>query len=104
MEEALNLILKDISADLEKALRNCLASAVAYDDCFNQVHNYDLATNKKDAEEALQNPQQGPKPKFVLGPIKDKKGPPVPVPDDKEKKGRGREGEEGGQGSPRKRP
>ncbi|OGM98589.1 MAG: hypothetical protein A3C71_02765 [Candidatus Yanofskybacteria bacterium RIFCSPHIGHO2_02_FULL_43_15c] len=96
--------LPEIASYFEKALRNCLDSGVVNNKCFDRVWNYDLVTNKKDAEEALKNPQQGPRPKFILGPIKDKNGPPVPVPNDKDKKGGDKEGEEGGQGSLRKRP
>ncbi len=103
-KEALNLVTTEVASDFEKALRNCLDSTAIYTGCFDRVWNYDLATNKKDAEEALKNPQQGPKPKFILGPIKDKNAPPMPIPNDKDKKGGGREGKEGGQGSPRKRP
>ncbi|MDP3697894.1 MAG: hypothetical protein Q8R55_07905 [Candidatus Taylorbacteria bacterium] len=104
-KEGLSLVLTEVATDFEKALENCLDSDASYNQCFDRVWNYDLATNKKDAEEALKNPQQGPNPKFILGPIKDKNAPPMPVPNDKGKKGDGKEGEEeGGQGSPRKRP
>lgn len=103
-KEALNLVLTEVASDFEKALRNCL-EADPNGRCFDRVWNYDLATNKKDAEEALKNPQQGLKPKFVLGPTKEKNAPPIPIPNDKDKKGDGKEGEgKGGQGSPRKRP
>lgn len=103
-KEALESVTTDVAEDFEKALRICLDSKPDYNDCFDRVWNYDLVTNKKDAEEALKNPQQKPAPKFMLGPIKDK-GKPMKVPGDKEKKGDGKEGEEkGGQGGPRKRP
>ena len=102
-KEAL-VILPEIAEAYEKALRVCLDSVQVYNDCFDRVWNYDLITNKKDAEEALANPQPGPKPKFMLGPTKDK-GPPMKAPGKKDDKGDGLEGEEkGGQGSPRKRP
>lgn len=102
-KEALGFVTSEVASDFEKALRNCLDSVVVSNDCFDRVWNYDLATNKKAAEEALKNPESGPKPKFMLGPTKDKNGQPIPVPNDKDKKGEGKEGEEGGQGSPRKR-
>jgi len=105
-KNALNFVLTEVASDFEKALRNCLEASPYDNKCFDRVWNYDLATNKKDAEEALKNPQQGPKPKFVLGPIKDKNAPPMLVPGDKDKKGEGSEGIDGkgGPKSPRKRP
>lgn len=68
IEEALNFILTEVAADYEKALRSCLDSGTAYDQCFDRVWNYDLATNKKDVEEVLKGPD--PKVKYVLGPPK----------------------------------
>ena len=101
-EEALELVLKEVSTDFERDLKNCLDSGVPYLQCYDRVWNYDLATNKKDAEEALKNP--GPMPKYILGPLRQKDAPPL-LPQDKNKKDGDREGEgEGGQGGPRKRP
>ena len=74
IEEALDFVMKEVAADYEKALRNCLDSGAAYVQCFDRVWNYDLATNKKDAEEALKGPQ--PQVPFILGPPK-KEGIPV---------------------------
>jgi len=100
-KEALDFVMTEVASDFEKALRVCLDSGVAYLACYDRVWNYDLATNKKSAQEALQNP--GKQPKFILGPLKSKEGPPM-IPDKKEK-GPGPNGtEEGGQGGPRKRP
>lgn len=99
--EALDFVMTEVASDFEKALRICLDSGTEYGKCYDRVWNYDLVTNKKNAQGALMNP--GKKPKFVLGPLKDKKGPPM-IPD-KKKKGPGPDGtEEGGQGGPRKRP
>lgn len=103
LEEALKLVLNDVAADFEKALRNCLDSDASYNQCFDRVWNYDRATNKKDAEEALKNPPL-PLVKYILGPPKDKED--GKIPRDREKKpGDGKEGEEKpGSGGPRKRP
>lgn len=68
LNEALKLVLTEVAADYEKALRNCLDSGVSYNQCFDRVWNYDLATNKKDAEEALKNPE--PQVPYILGPPK----------------------------------
>ncbi len=103
LEEALGFVIKDVAADYEKALRNCLDSSVAYFECYDRVWNYDLATNKKDAEEALKSLQ--PKVKYVLGPPKDKKDGQIPVLPNEKLPGGGKEGEESpGSGGPRKRP
>lgn len=74
LEVALGLVLKEVAIDYEKALRNCLGSGVAYIECYDRVWNYDLATNKKDAEEALKGPP--PQVKFILG-LPKKDGEPV---------------------------
>ena len=103
-EEALNFVMTEVAADYEKALGNCLDSGVTYLECYDRVWNYDLATNKKDAEEALKGPV--PMVKFILGPLKDKDGNiPAPMSGDKKEPGDGKEGEEKpGDGGPRKRP
>ncbi len=103
-KEALDLVSTDVAADYEKALRNCLGSGAPYDQCFDRVWNYDLVTNKKNAEEALKG--QKPQPKFILGPPKDDKDKvPVPSKDRDKKPGDGKEGEEKpGVPGPRKRP
>ncbi len=104
LEDALGIVLKEVAMDYEKALRNCLDSSVSYNQCFDRVWNYDLATNKKDAEEALKSPP--PQVKYILGPPKDGKEGKIPVPGKDKKSGEGYEGEEkpGSAGSPRKRP
>ncbi|MBI4158463.1 MAG: hypothetical protein HY505_02500 [Candidatus Yanofskybacteria bacterium] len=101
IEEALGFVMKEVAADFEKALRNCLDMGVAYAQCFDRVWNYDLATNKKDAEEALKGvPPQIP---YILGPPK-KEGipglPPPVVPSEGTKENE----EKPGAGGPRKRP
>lgn len=106
-KEGLDLVLTEVAADYEKALRNCL-DMVSKDggrnQCFDRVWNYDLATNKKNAEEALKGPK--PQVKYILGPPKDGKEGKIPVPGKDKKSGEGGEGEEkpGSSGSPRKRP
>ncbi len=102
-KEALDFVLTEVAADFEKALRNCLDARLPYDSCFDRVWNYDLATNKQNAEEALKSPRS--QPKFILGPFKGKE-PAQKVPADGQKKsGTGVEGEEGaGPPSPGKRP
>lgn len=106
LDEALKITLSEVAADFEKTLRNCLDSGVAFNQCYDRVWNYDLATNKKDAEEALKGPQ--PQVKYILGPPKNEKDEkiPVPIPGKDKKSGDGQEGEEkpGSAGSPRKRP
>ena len=100
-KEALELVLTEVAADYEKALRNCLSSKVSYDKCFDRVWNYDLATNKKNAEEALKNPP--PKVPFILGPPKKDGEPMLPPP--KVPAGGVKEGEEKpGPGGAKKRP
>src|SRR3989344_8395198 len=101
-KEGLELVLTEVAVDYEKALRNCLGSGVTYLECYDRVWNYDLATNKKDAEEALKGPV--PMVKFILGPPKDKDGNiPAPMSGDKKEPGDGKEGEEKpGDGGPRK--
>jgi len=100
LDEALGLVLKEVASDFEKALRNCLDSGVGYLECNDRVWNYDLATNKKNAEEALKSPP--PQVKYILGPPKREGEPVLPPPvvpgDGKE------EEKEPGSGGPRKRP
>ena len=94
-------MLTEVAADYEKALRNCLGSMAPYDKCFDRVWNYDLATNKKNAEEALKNPS--PVVPFILGPPK-KDGEPI-LPPPKVPGGGGKESEEKpGGGGAKKRP
>jgi hypothetical protein len=103
LEEALGFVMKEVSSDYEKTLRNCLDSGTLYIQCFDRVWNYDLATNKKDAEEALKGPK--PQVKFILGPPKDKKEGKIPDMKPGKLPGPGKEGEERpGSGGPRKRP
>ncbi len=103
LEEALGFVMKEVSSDYEKSLMTCLDSKVAYNQCFDRVWNYDLATNKKDAEEALKSLK--PQVKYILGPPKDKKDGKIPVLPRGELPGGGKEGEESpGAGGPRKRP
>lgn len=94
LEDALKIALTEVAADYEKSLRNCLDLGTPYDQCYDRVWNYDLSTNKKDAEEALKSPL--PQVKYILGPpVKD--GEPVlPLPvvpgggkEDEEKPGTG---------------
>lgn len=103
-KEALSFALAEVSADFEKALRNCLDSGVAYAQCNDRVWNYDLITNKKTTEEALKG--QKAVLKFILGPPRDDKDKiPVPSKDREKKPGDGKEGEESpGTPGPRKRP
>ncbi|MBI2065106.1 MAG: hypothetical protein HYT62_03590 [Candidatus Yanofskybacteria bacterium] len=118
-EKALQFVLREVASDFERDLRSCLDSSEVssetdrplggiyssddYLKCYDRVWNYDIATNKKDADEALGGKQ--PQPKFILGPPKLPKGK-IPVEmDGKEKKpGAGEEGEEkpGGGGEPKK--
>lgn len=103
LEEALGFVMKEVASDFERALRNCLDSGVVYGQCFDRVWNYDLATNKKDAVEALKG--QKPQPKYILGPPKDKKEGKIPILPRGELPGGGKEGEERpGSGGHRKRP
>lgn len=99
--EGVAFVLKEVSPDFERDLGNCLGVS-SHEQCFDRVFNYDLATNKKAVEEALKSLR--PKPKYILGPLQPKEGPPL-LPDSG-KKGDGfeGEGEKGSQGSPRKRP
>lgn len=99
-KEGLNLVLTEVAADYEKALRNCLDSGLPYDQCFDRVWNYDLATNKKDAEEALKNPP--PQVKYILGPPK-RDGEPV-LPPPVVSSGSKEPGKTPGKGGARKRP
>jgi hypothetical protein len=102
IEEALGFVMKEVASDYEKALRNCL-DFTPYAECFDRVWNYDLVTNKKDAEEALKGSK--PNVKFILGPPKDKKDGQIPVLPNGKLPGDGKEGQERpGSGGPRKRP
>lgn len=104
-KEAVELIQKEVSVDFEKALRICLDSSVAYNQCYDRVWNYDLATNKKDLEEALRSPV--PQVKYILGPPKEEAGPipPTGKGGDNRKPGDGKEGtEKPGQEGSKKRP
>ncbi len=100
LEDALNLVMKGVAADYEKALRNCLGSGVSYVQCYDRVWNYDLATNKKDAEEALKGPK--PQVKYILGPPK-REGEPI-LPPPVIPGGRSEKEEKPGSGGPNKRP
>lgn len=82
LEDAVNLVSKEVAIDFEKALRNCLDSSVVYLECYDRVWNYDLATNKKDAKEALMGP--APQVKYILGPpkVEDDDGTPARPPGD----------------------
>lgn len=104
IEEALDFVMKEVAADYERDLRNCLSSVTSYTQCFDRVWNYDLATNKKNAEEALRG--QKLQPKFVLGPPIDKKDKlPAPLRDRGVVPGGEKEDEKNpGSGSPKKRP
>src|SRR3989338_4099744 len=64
----LNFVMTEVRQDFERDLRNCLRVS-EYLDCFDRVWNYDLASNKNDAEEALKQP--GKMPGFILGPLKE---------------------------------
>ncbi len=98
-EEALNFVMTEVAADYEKALRNCLDSDVPYLECYDRVWNYDLATNKKNAGDALKSPT--PNVKYILGPPKTHPEPVLPPPD---KAGGKEPGKEPGMPGPRKRP
>ena len=98
-KEGLNLVLTEVAADYEKALRNCLDSGVVYLECYDRVWNYDLATNKKNAEEALKNPP--PQVKYILGPPMIE-GDMIPPP--KRPGGGGEKEKKPGSGGPKKRP
>lgn len=99
--EGVDFVLKEVSVDFERDLRNCLGT-FSYEQCSDRVWNYDMATNKKAVEEALRSSQPGPK--RILGPLRPKEGPPL-IPDSgKKKDGFEGEGEKGSQSSPRKRP
>ena len=111
-KEGLGLVLTEVAADYEKALRNCLDSGVTYLECYDRVWNYDLATNKKNAEEALKEPM--PVVKYILGPPRDERGN-VPILPQEKIPGGGMEpektpdggkdrGEKPGGGGPKKRP
>lgn len=100
LDEALGLTLKEVAADFEKALRNCLDFGVDYLVCYDRVWNYDLATNKKDAEEALKNPP--PQVKYILGPPKKESEPVLPPP--LVPGGRSEKSEKPGFEGPKKRP
>lgn len=103
-KEAVDLILKEVSVDFEKALRVCLDSGASYNQCYDRVWNYDLATNKKDLEEALRSPV--PQVKYILGPPKEEAGPIPPKGKGGDRKpGDGKEGtEKSGQEGSKKRP
>ena len=119
-EKALQVVLKEVADDFERDLRNCLSSlgisgetdnsqgnfsgSDDYLKCYDRVWNYDIATNKKDAEEALGG--QKPSPKVILGPPQLPKGKiPMKMEGKKEKSGEGEEGEEGpGRHGEQKRP
>ena len=100
LDEALNLIMKELSDDFEKTLRNCLDSKNSHLQCYDRVWNYDLATNKKDAEEALKNPM--PQVKYILGPPH-KEGIPV-LPPPIVPGGKSEDREKSGSAGPKKRP
>jgi hypothetical protein len=100
-DEALSFVMKEVASDYERALKNCLDS-IAYNQCFDRVWNYDLSTNKKDAEEALKGLR--PQTNYVLGLSKDKKDSKIPVLPQKGLSG-GKEGQENSDsGEHRKRP
>lgn len=99
-EEALEFVMKEVAVDYEKALRNCLDSGVPYNQCLDRVWNYDLVTNKKDAEEALKSPP--PVVPYILGPP-NKDGEPV-LPPPIVPGGSSEKEEKPGAGGPRKRP
>lgn len=118
-EKALQFVLKEVADDFERDLRNCLnppevpgetdeskvntSGGDDYLKCYDRVWNYDIATNNKDAEEALKGKQ--PQLKFILGPPKLPKGKiPMEMEGKKEKSGDGEEGKEkpGKGGEPKK--
>lgn len=78
LDEALKTTLTEVATDFEKALRSCLELNPVYGQCFDRVWNYDLATNKKDAEEALKSPP--PQVLYILGPPKKDGIPILPPP------------------------
>lgn len=100
LKDAVDLVLKEVATDYEKALRNCLNSGAAHNQCFDRVWNYDLATNKKNSEDALKSPL--PQAKYILGPPK-KDGQPI-LPPPIIPGGNSEKGEKPGSGGPRKRP
>lgn len=100
LEEALNFVMKEVADDFEKALKNCLNSGVSYPECYDRVWNYDLVTNKKNAEEALKSPP--PVMPYILGPP-NKDGEPV-LPPPIVPGGSTEKEEKPGAGGPRKRP
>ena len=51
IEAPLKFVMTEVRADFERDLRNCLKVS-EYLQCFDRVWNYDLASNKKEAEEA----------------------------------------------------
>jgi len=69
IEAPLNFVMTEVREDFERDLRNCL-KASEYLKCWDRVFNYDLAGNKKDAEEALRQPKMPPE--YILGPLKKK--------------------------------
>src|SRR3989344_4131031 len=69
IEAPLNFVMTEVREDFERDLRNCLKVS-EYLKCWDRVFNYDLAGNKKDAEEALRQPKMPPE--YILGPLKKK--------------------------------
>lgn len=69
IEAPLNFVMTEVRQDFERDLRNCLKVS-EYLECWDRVWNFDMAGNKKDAEEALKQPKMPDE--FMLGPLKEK--------------------------------
>lgn len=68
IEAPLNFVMTEVRQDFERDLRNCLKGS-DYLKCWDRVYNFDMAGNKKDAEEALKQPKMSEE--FMLGPLKE---------------------------------
>lgn len=101
-KEALELALGEIHQDYERDLRNCLKSS-EYMQCWDRVWNFDLTSNKKDAEEALKQPKIPPE--FILGPLKEQEEKPGgPEPEGEPPGGKKLDEEKPGSSGPRRMP
>lgn len=100
IEAPLNFVMTEVREDFERDLRSCLKVS-EYLECYDRVWNFDLAGNKKDAEEALKQPNMPGE--FILGPLKEKEDGPGEPPG-KFPAGGKLDDEKPGSGGQRKRP